>query len=545
MGARSYFDRRLKALDTEWSSFEGQMREISDWLDPRGGRFTPSDVNKGDKKHFRIINNKAAVAKRVATSGFFAGTMSPSRPWFKLETIDKDLMASTAVQQWLFETEEIIRGILTVSNFYSMAPTMLGQLLMYGTCAMSHVDNFNKVAKFFTHAIGSYRIAVGADGEVDTFVLRKRMTARQLVEEFGIDNVSEAAKRAYELEKRKDDWFDVVQFIEPNPKENDKALDSKFKKFRSVWYQPDNTNPDQFLREKGFAEFPVYVIRFAITGEDIYGTECPGMVALGDVRALQEEERQKALGTAKQMAPVLKGPGALRDAKINNMANSLVIYDNDGDDEGLTPVYEVAVPYNEMRIDIQAVEKRIDEAFFVDLFKAISSMQGVQPRNQLELSQRNGEALLQLGPALGRVQREFLNKVLERTFNQAAAGDLLPEAPEELVDAELDTRFISSIAQAQKSEDVTNLENYLLFAEKLAAIKPSAIDKINEDGALDGYAQMTGVIPGINKDADTVAAEREARANAEAQAGHLENEQKRASANVQDASADKMRSEIE
>jgi hypothetical protein len=51
-------------------------------------------------------------------------------------------------------------------------------------------------------------------------------------------------------------------------------------------------------------------------------------------------------------------------------------------------------------------------------------MQGVQPRNEREIIERNEERLLMLGPPLERIQRELLSMLIDRTFNQAIRADI-------------------------------------------------------------------------------------------------------------------------
>ena len=82
-------------------------------------------------------------------------------------------------------------------------------------------------------------------------------------------------------------------------------------------------------------------------------------------------------------------------------------------------------------------------------------MQGIQPRNEEELLQRNEERLLQLGPPLERVHGEFLSRMVTRTFNQAVNAGIIPPAPEIIQRRNLEVRFISSLAMAQRSVATT------------------------------------------------------------------------------------------
>ena len=85
-------------------------------------------------------------------------------------------------------------------------------------------------------------------------------------------------------------------------------------------------------------------------------------------------------------------------------------------------------------------------------------MEGVQPRNQLELTPRNQERLLQLGPTLERQFGEFLDPLISRTFNQMIrVPDLVPPPPPELENRPLKPRYISTLAMAQQVISTGNI----------------------------------------------------------------------------------------
>jgi hypothetical protein len=511
---RDYYMKRLSALELERSSFITHYRELSDHIDPRRGRFFVSDRNRGERKHQSIINSRGTQALRTAQSGLFAGIMSPSRQWFKFETMDQDMMRSSAVKQWLYKVETLARTIFLESNLYNMAPVMLGELLQFGTGAMSHLDDFNSVARFYTHTAGSYMIGQNDKCEIDTFCLQRERTVKQIVEEFGIENVSIAVKDQYD-KGNYDSWYPIVQIVEPNPDYDERKLEGRFKAYRSVWFEPGIQNRDKFLRKGGFDEFPFHVPRWGVTGEDIYGTSCPGMLALGDIKGLQIMEKRKAQAVDKLVNPPLKGPPSLRNVPISSLPGGATLYDSDGTKEGLGPIYQVDPRLNEMRMDMQSIESRINEAFFVDLFMAISAMDGVQPRNQLELSQRNEERLLMLGPPLERIQREFLSNLIERTFQQMIRGEILPPPPPELENQPLNIRYISSLAMAQRAAEVSTIERTALFTGQLMQLNPEVMDSFDADEALQQYVQMTGAVPSIIRSAEAVQQIREQRAQAQ------------------------------
>ena len=221
------------------------------------------------------------------------------------------------------------------------------------------------------------------------------------------------------------------------------------------------------------------------------------------------------------------------------------MYDGDGTREGLSTVYQVEPRINEMRQEIASVEARINEAYFVDLFLAISSMQGVQPRNQLELSQRNEERLLMLGPSLERLQQDFLSKIVERLFNQVMRANIMPPPPEELAGVSLNIRFVSAIAQAQRSHEVGTMERAVGFAGSLAQFDPSVLDKLNTDASFERYVQLIGGNPSILVPDAEVAEMRAAREEQKKQQAQAIQAQQKASALSSTAKAGKTAVEAE
>ena len=510
--SRKYFDARRAALDKERSSFISHYKDLSQFVQPRRGRFTKTDRNIGAPRHQNIINSRATWALRVARAGMFAGVMSPARPWFRLETHDPGLMEFQPVVVWLDQVEELMRTIFAQGNLYNMAPVLLQELLLFGTGCMLHVDDHEDISRFYTQTVGSYMIAQNQRFEVNTLVREYQQTVDQLVTKFGLERVSNSVRMAYNAGNY-EQWFDVVHFIEPNPNFDPNKLDSQFKRFRSIRYQSAaNSVDNKFLSKRGFDRFPAYCPRWDVTGEDVYGTNCPAMESLGDIKQLQMEEKRKAQGIAKMVNPPLKGPASLRNVSISALPGGATLYDGGQGNETLGPLYQVNPQLQELTADIQRVERRIEDNFFVDMFLAISNMEGIQPKNQLELSQRQAEKLLQLGPVLERVHGEFLDKLIDRTFEQMVEREMLPPAPEEIQGQSLKIKFISSLAQAQKSVATGDIDRLAGYVANLAGGGyEQVLDKFNADQSVDLYQRLVGAPAQLIVPDDQVADIREAR----------------------------------
>ena len=506
---------RLGDLEKEYSSFRVHHKELSQYFVPRRGRFEKSDRNRGEKRHQAIINSRGTKALRVAAAGTFSGVMSPSRPWFEIGPDgDPDLWEFTPVRVWTAQVREVLLRIFNASNLYNMAPSMLLELWLFATGCMTQVDDFDDVTRFYTQTAGSYFIGQDSTQRVNTLARCYDMTVFQIVERFGLENVSTAVRQHWD-KSNYDSWYPVVNLVEPNVEFQPRRLRSRFKKFASLWWEP-GSDKDKWLKRSGFDQFPAYVPRWGRTGWDVYGTDCPGMDALGDVKGMQIKEKRKAQAIDKISNPPLKGPATLRNVPVSSLPGGLTLFTSNSDRDDLKPIYQVNPDVSALMADLQNDERRIQDIFFNDMFLAISNMEGIQPRNQLEIAERNQERLLQLGPVLEQLEGDFLDPLIERTFDRANAIGLIPEPPPELNEVPLKIRYISSLAMAQRAVATGDIERLVLFLGQLGASGfVDAIDKFDADQAIDEYAKVTGVPPRVIRSDDAVQDIRQQRAQAQ------------------------------
>lgn len=495
-----YANRRIGNMKSERSSFEEHWKRLAEFVAPRRGRFFVEDRQLNNRKYNSIINSAATRAHRIARSGILAGVFSPARPWFNLTTLDLGLMEFQPVKEWLNTVETILRAIFNGSNLYAMLPNTIGEMLLFGTAAMSHVDDFDDVARFYTHTVGSYYLGQNKRLVIDTMAREYEWTVEQIVSEFGYKNCSQSVRTAYD-QSNYDVWYPIFHFVGPNPDNDPSSRMSRNSRFMSLHYESGSLErdreKDKFLRRRGFFEAPFYAPRWDVTENDVYGTDCPAMSALGDIIGLQVMEKRKAQAVDKMVSPPLGGPASLRNVPVDGLPGGLTLYDPGGDNkQRLEPIYQVTPQVGELRMDIKEVQRRIDYLFYVDLFLAITEMEGIQPRNELDLMQRNEERLLQIGPVLERIHGELAGPLIDRTFNQALRAGILPPPPQELQGQPLKVEYISSLAQAQRAVAAGSITRMATFVTGLAAGGfAGALDKFDADQAVDEMGAAIGVNP--------------------------------------------------
>lgn len=510
---RKAHDRRLAELTTERSSFIRHWQDLSDYILPRQARFTVTDRNRGDRRNSKIVDNTATLAVRTLSSGMMSGITSPARPWFQLATPDPSLNEFTPVKLWLDLVKQRMSTVFLRSNLYTTLPITYADLGVFGTNAFAVLEDDEDVIRCYPFPIGSYAIGTSHRGNTDSVYREYQMTARQLVSQFGIENVSIATKNLYERGNG-EAWIDVVHAVEPNPDYDERKAESRYKRFRSCYYEK-GADGENMLRRSGFDDFPVMAPRWSLTGEDIYG-HSPGMDALGDIKALQLEQKRKAQAIDKMVNPPMTAPSSLRNSRASLLPGDVTYVDVQSGQQGFAPAYEINPRINELMMDIQENQGRIRRAFFEDLFLMIANDQRSNITAR-EIQERHEEKLLMLGPVLERLNDELLDPLIDRTFNIMTRMGLIPPPPKELQGMDLSVEYISVMAQAMKLTGITGIERFMAFAGNMAQANPEVMDKIDFDQAIDEYANMVGTPPSLVRDDDTVAQVRKQRAEQQAQ----------------------------
>lgn len=483
-------NKQFAQLKNDRTSFESHWRDLSDFINPRGSRFLVSDVNRDERRNTKIVDPTGSLAARILSSGMMSGITSPARPWFKLATPDPQMMDYGPVKVWLETVQRLMNEVFNRSNLYQSLPLLYSSLGVYSTGAMAVLDDEEDVIRTQMFPIGSYHLANSERGNVDTCFRKFSMTVRQLVQKFGIENVSDTVKSMFEAGNY-EKWIEVMHAVYPNMDRRTGSLLSKDKPFKSVYYECGGDG-EKLLRESGFDEFPIMAPRWEVNGEDVYGSSCPGMLALGQVKALQLEQKRKSQLIDKATNPPMVGPSSLKNQRVSLLPGDITYIDQVTGQDGFKPAYLVNPNTSDLLADIQDTRQIINSSFFVDLFMMLQNINTRSMPVEAVIEMKE-EKLLMLGPVLERLNDECLNPLIDRTFSIMARKNMLPPPPEVMQGMPLRIEYISVMAQAQKSIGLSSLSSTVGFIGQLAQFKPEALDKLDVDQAIDSFADMSGV----------------------------------------------------
>lgn len=485
---KAYCERRRAEMDEAFSQIEPDLKELSEHLSPRTSRFLVNDANKGVKKSKKIIDSTPLIALRNFCSGMQSGCTSAAMRWFKNQIKNPQLRKHYEAKLWCSQVEELMRNILLESNFYECQLGIYDNIasLLFGCLSLE--SDYETVVNFKLLPVGSYRYSKDHRGEVDTLCRMYKEKATNLVKLYGENNCSEAVRSA--ASENKEVYFEVVYFVEPNKKYNEKSPFSVHKRFISVTYE---LGSGQILKKSGFDRFPFVVFEAKVNGEDTYPTSCPGVEALPDVKQLNTVVKEYAKAAKKISSPAYKGPANLKRNNLSDTPGSYFPEDDNG--KGISPVYEVPPtilqPLAQEKSELKQI---IKEHFYNDLFAVILNT-AERGRTATEVNEVKEEKMVMLSPLLDQVHKG-LRKVLEWIFHECDRVNILPPPPEILQGENIEIEFVSTLAQAQKVKGIASVERFTTFVLNLSnTLDPVLKHKLVGEAIIDGYSDIANIPP--------------------------------------------------
>jgi hypothetical protein len=528
-------ERRRAALELERATFIAQWRDLADYILPRRLRLVTSDNNRGEKRNQKIIDSTATESAGVLSAGMMSGVTNPSTRWFRLTVADPDLAEQTDVKSWLYDVQSNMETVFIRSNLYNKLPILYQDAGTFGTGAIGVFEDDEHVIRVYDFPVGSYSLGLDGKCRVRIFARAFRYTVQQVVEEWGHydpktgragfedglpTTLSVTVQQAWKLGAR-EQWVDLVHLIQPNDAYDGITFESKYKRYEEVYYERAGSNIG-FLEHSGYDEFPILAARWETAGEDVYGTNCPGMRALGDIKQLQTMEKRVAQAIEKQINPPLKGPSELRSQRVSSLPGDITYTNEREGNAGLQPLYQVTFDLSAAEQKSQQIRQRIQRAYKEDLFLMLAQddRSGVTAR---EVDERHEEKMLALGPVLEQLNDDVLDPLIDRVFSIMNRRGLIPQPPEQLQGVPLTVQYISIMAQAQRAVGLASLDRFAGAIGQVAQFIPEVLDRFNADEWTAQYAEGSGVPPTVLRSADDAQQIRDQRAQAQTQNQGVDN----------------------
>lgn len=529
---RNYLENRLAALRDWRISWWAHWADLAANILPRRYHWliTANTMIRGREINRNIVDTTVVKAFRICCAGLMSGLTSPTRPWFKLGigSFEQDQVPRDW-QLWLDEVERRIYKVMSSSNFYDSLMQMFQDLVCFGTAPMLIYEDAQDIIRCYNPCAGEYYLANGGDLRVNTFYRTFNMSTMQMIDFFGADAMPNEIRTGWNTKgARIDQEYVVAHAIEPNfaatrPQDPNKKLGvvNGGYDYREVYWLFGRSTAEP-ISIRGFYDKPYIAPRWETTSNDPYGRSV-GMDVLPDVKQLYLMQKRLAEAIEKQIRPPMQADVGLKNHPAA-ITPGAVTYVADVAKGGMRPIYEVNPQIEGMLSQIQALQERVKDGFYNNLFMMISQMEGVQPRNEMEITERKNEQMQELGPVIEKFQNEGAGPAITRIYSILKRNRLLPQMPDSMQGHPITINYVNMLTIAQRSAKTAGMERVLNVAGGfLKAGKPQALDIINEDEFMCEYANdmtlPTKVINGRDEIKQMRAARQKAQQGANAMHG--------------------------
>lgn len=509
------------AMDRNWRlSWWTHWSLLARYILPRRYHWliTANKMSRGSPLNQDIVDGTGTLAMRTCYAGLMEGLTSPNRPWLKFVPAISNFEPDRAGQLWLDDLADRVRYVHAESNFYDSLGTMYQDLVVFGTAPVIDYEDKEDLVRAFNPCAGEYFCQVSAAMRPEAFTREFTLTIKQVIDQFGVENVPPDIAMLWEQKGGAlANERIVAHVIEPNFPIKDKRgqairpVDAKWPWREIYWMR--GLESDAPLSKRGFFEQPHAVARWETVSNDPYGRS-PGMDALPDIMQLQVETKRKAEAIEKHVRPPMLASVSLKNEPSSILPGHVTYVQTLGPGEGMRPAYEVNPNLAPMVEDIREIQKRIEAAFYNDLFRMISQLETV--RTATEIDARREEKLVLLGPVIERLQNECLSPRIRRHVSIMERKDLIPPRPQSLfrngqpIPIKID--YISSLTMAQRAASTASIERTYAFVGNMSAVYPEAKDNLDPDATIRVYGDQLSTPQKIFTDRQKMAQIREQRA---------------------------------
>lgn len=396
--------KRFNTLHATASKWRRIWEDCARYCMPNDAPLKVLGSNTDGARKKQPLDTTGIEASTKLSSWLYSSTIYQGEQWFSLQAKKKGgQTGDTTLQKFLEKAARIALNAIATSNCIKVYQRFLRGYVNFGTDVFySEFDEAGNLVCRQFKITGDIAIAENSKGEIDTVFRRFQYSARQAVQEFGAENLSNDIQKAAADEKDQDKLFTFIHAVYPRVKRNKDKKTADNKPFVSVYVEEAK---GVVILEGGYDTFPYCVPRFYNTGE-VYGRS-PAMNALPALRAINiavynylknvEFSSNPMVFTASEDVDKINiAPGA-KNPK-NPMGNGVDVWSPSGD----------------MNSPLQFAQAKAEEVrglFFNDVFQYLEDRKNM---TATEAQLRYDEMIQGVAPVLANLHEEFFNPFIKR-----------------------------------------------------------------------------------------------------------------------------------
>jgi hypothetical protein len=407
---------------------------------------------------------------------------------------------------------------------------MLDQMI-FGTSGVGVEKGVDSKLLYKPYGVKELYIDEGRNGRVNVANLFYEWTITRLVDEYGIENVSEKSRKTFEAGQG-EQTIKVLITIQPR-KEKKAELGMLSLRFESIHMEYDSCH---IMREEGFSEFPIPVTRYRKLNYEKYGRSA-GMNALPDIREANALREAVIIATEKSLdmpQGVIDG-GMLGGGFIDTSAGAITVFNASANVGNSPPIFDIG-KQPEIRAAMERLEdlkETISRHFNIDrLLDFNNDVQmtfgEAQIRDQLRTSSLSGLFARQISElftplferSMNILWRDGVFGVVEGSEEELEAQErgeevkYLPEAIVKRLEQGKDVYQIvykTKAANASKAEEYIAILDVMNFALQAMQVDEGIRDRVDLHEALKEIGNIRGLPVGVLRQDDKVEAIQKSR----------------------------------
>lgn len=440
-----------------------------------------------------IFDSTAVDAAGTLAASIHGSLTSPAIRWFELAWRDEALNDDKEARQWLEESAHKCFLALQDSNFNLEANETYIDLVSYGTSMIiEEVEEKNgKFQKLNFQSVPVEETWFEQDhtGQANRSYRRYMWTVDQIATKFGKENLPEAMQKMVGAAQSMDKKLKVILCIYPREDKKDANVSKTLAPKERPWGMKHVLHKDSFELgdEGGYYENPAFIPRWRKTSKSMWG-HGPAMIALPDILTINSLVELILKSTEKVVDPPTK------------VTERGLLSDLDLEPAGLTVVrtmdsmmpYESGARFDVSQLQREQLKQSIRSIFYVDQLelKESPAMTATEVQTRYELMQRL------LGPTLGRLQSDYLDPLVQRTFNilyRAGQFSALPASITNDSSGELDIIYTGPLVRAQRADIAQGVSRWVASLAELGEVVPDILDIPNWDAIGKELGSLEGV----------------------------------------------------
>lgn len=479
-------------LKSDRSAWETSWQVLANHLWPTHDRFVSEGATPGTNNQGVYITDSYPVHSRnLLASGLQSLLVNSATNWFYLKTNNLTLEKKVQIQELLQTNNKRMLSMFGNSNFYTQSYQFWLYFIVFGNAVMFIEKDKQKVVRFQVIHLNETLFRTSYTGEVNSLFRLYSISVDQLIEQFGIENVSDAVRK--KASKKGTETVECIHAVFPK---SETGIGSEWKtsnpyltelEYVSVYIEKKSNH---VLNQEGFEDFPYVVARLNVAYGQDYGHGIAWDI-LPDIKTLYKMNTTTMKGAQKTVEPAYMIPDQLMSRGVFSPgANKInIIRPNAGE---IKPVF---IPPG-IPITMELMEQKrqlIGSMFLNDQLQLVHQ----KVMTATEALQEAEQKMRLLSPLLTQGQSEGLKRIIERTYGIMTRSGQLEEFPEEAISAGLEIEYMSPLARAQRYHELTAMQELMVFVMPLIEINPQITSLVNMDELIRTTGEILGVPAGV------------------------------------------------